>query len=447
MKKRKLIIFVVIVALLMSMAACANNGDADTPDPPANGNGDEGAAVEEPAPADPGADPDVVTLLAIMGNGGHTTIVERFNETHDHIQIELDNLSAGWEEVATKKITMVAAGMGPDITTVSTSYYPQFVAQGLLMDITDFIAENVDPDEVYWDVIQNLHVDGRLYGLPISVFSLMVYYNRDMFEEAGITPPSLDWNDTWTFDDFREIATQLSHGEGLDRVYGGWVQYQLERTAAFLFPLGLDYWGDDLFPQFDNQQIRDIHEILYEMVHVDRVIPDAATTMTIPVAQLFADGRLGMFMTGTWSHPQIVESGINFGILPTPGGVTVSYVDVYIPYVNSQVPDATREVMLWLISEEPSSIKYQEFTWGPQICRAATANNMDILFQGLTDEEKEAVFLSLDHNRPLTVFPEWAEFLAASLLPVSELMGIGEYTVDQGFDRLQREALSILGFD
>jgi len=268
-----------------------------------------------------------------------------------------------------------------------------------------------------------------------------------MFEEAGITPPSLDWNHTWTLDEFRDIASRLTHGEGLNRVYGGWVQYQLERTAAFLFPLGLDYWGDDLFPQFDHRQIRDIHEILYEMMHVDRVMPDNSTTMTVPIAQLFADERLGMMLNGTWMHPAIVESGINFGVLPTPGGVTVSYVDVYIPYLNSAVPDATKEVMLWLISEEPSAIKYQEFTWGPQVNRAATDNNMDILFQGLTLEEKQMIFASLDHNRPLTVFPQWAEFLQASLLPISELMGIGEYTVDEGFDRLQQEALTILGLN
>ena len=411
------------------LASCAQGGGVAGP----------GAAPGQPEVVE-------VTLLTIMGNGGHTTIVERFNETHDHIQIDLDNVSATWEDVATKKITMVAGGMGPDITTVSTSFYPQFAAQGMLMDITDFIEENVNRDEFYWNVIENLYIDGRLFGLPISVFSLMVYYNRDMFAEAGIEPPSLDWNNTWTMEDFRDIATRLTHGEGMSRVYGGWVQFQLERTAAFMFPEGLDYWGDNLFPQFDNPRTREIHEILYEMMHVDRVMPDGATTMTVPIAQLFADGRLGMMLNGTWMHPQIAESDINFGILPTPGGVTVSYVDVYIAYINSRVPDATKEVMLWLIGEEPSSIKYQEFTWGPQVNRAATINNMDILFQGLNQDEKDAIFNSLIHNRPLTVFPEWAEFLVASLLPVSQLMAIGEYTVDQGFDRLQQEAMAILGF-
>lgn len=395
-----------------------------------------------------GADADVKTvkLLAISGNGGHNTIVEHFNATHSDVQIELDNTAATWEDASTKLITLIAADMSPDITTVSTSFYPQFAAQGLLMDISEYVEANINKDEYYWNVIQALYRDGKLYGLPISVYTLMCYYNKDMFEAAGITPPSLDWNDTWTMEEWREIGTKLSSGEGIDRIYGAWIEYQLERTACFLFPQELDYWGEDLYPQFDNQQIRDIHEDLYTMMHEEKIMPDSATTKTTSTTQLFADGKLGMMITGTWSHPDIAQSGINYGVLPTPGGKTVGYVDVYIPIAASKVPEETKQVMMWLIGEEPSNIKYEEYTWGPQINRAATEKNQDIMFAGLTAEEKQCIFESLDHNKPLTVFDKWAEFLVASLLPVSEMMGIGEYTVDEGFDVLQEEALAILGY-
>lgn len=392
------------------------------------------------------AEATTVKLLTISGNGGHTTIVERFNETHEDIQIELDSTAATWEDVSTKLITLIAADMAPDITTVSTSYYPQFAAQGLLMDITDYVEQNINKDEYYWQVIQDLYRDDTLYGLPISVYTLVCYYNKDMFEAAGITAPSLDWQDTWTMEEWREIGEKLTSGDGLDRIYGAWVEYQLERTACFLFPNGLDYWGENLYPQFDNEEIRQIHEELYTMMHTDKIMPDSATTKTTSTTQLFADGKLAMYITGTWSHTDIAQSGINYGVLPTPGGTTVGYVDVYIPTAASKVPEETKEVMMWLIGEEASAIKYQEYTWGPQINRAATENNMDLMFAGLTPEEKQCIFDSLDNNKPLTVFDKWAEFLSASLLPISEMMGIGEYTVEEGFDLLQEEALAILGY-
>ncbi len=386
-----------------------------------------------------------VKMLAISGNGGHDTIVKRFNETHTDIQIELDNTASTWEDASTKLITLIAADMGPDITTVSTSFYPQFASQGLLMDMTEYVEANVNKDEYYWNVIEGLYRDGKLYGLPISVYTLMCYYNKDMFEAAGLEVPSLDWTNTWTMEQWAEYGAKLSSGEGLERVYGAWIEYQLERTACMLFPKGLDYWGENLNPQFDNPEIRAIHEDLYKMMHTDKIMPDSATTKTTSTAQLFADAKLAMTITGTWSHPDFAQSDINYGVLPTPGGTTVGYVDVYIPLAASKEPEATKEVMVWLIGEEPSTIKYQEYTWGPQINRAATEKNMDIMFKGLTAEEKNCIFESLDHNKPLTVFDKWAEFLVASLLPISEMMGIGEYTVDEGFDLLQEEALAILG--
>lgn len=392
-----------------------------------------------------GKDPVVIKLLTFSANGGHETIVKRFNETHDDIQIELDNSAATWEDIGTKLITMSAAGMAPDIATVSTSYYPQFAAQNMLLDITDYVEQNLNKDEYYWNVIEGLYRDGKLYGLPISIYTLMCYYNRDMFEAAGIQTPSLDWTKTWTMDEWAEIGAKLSSGEGLDRIYGAWIEFQLERTACFLFPRGLDYWGENLYPQFDNPDIRAIHEKLYTMMHTDKIMPDSATTKTTSTAQLFADGKLGMYITGTWSHPEIAESGVNYGILPTPDGTSVGYVDVYIPLAATKHPEETKEVMLWLIGEEASSIKYEEFTWGPQVNRAATEKNMDIMFAGLTSEEKQSIFDSLEHSRPLTVFDKWAEFLTASLLPIFEMMGIGEYTVEEGFDLLQEEALLITG--
>ncbi|MDR2657084.1 MAG: hypothetical protein LBB86_04585, partial [Oscillospiraceae bacterium] len=64
----------------------------------------------------------------------------------------------------------------------------------------------------------------------------------------------------------------------------------------------------------------------------------------------------------------------------------------------------------------------------------------------LTPDEKQCIFDSLDNCKPLTVFDKWAEFLSASLLPASEMMSIGEYTVDEGFDQLQEEANDLLGY-
>lgn len=398
----------------------------------------------------PALSSDEVTVVKILATSHtlkiHEELAARFNETHDHIKIEVDGSASGWDGVSTKLITMLAGGEEVDIATVSTSYYPQFVALGQLLDITDHAEATYSEDEYYWSVFDGLRVDGRIYGVPLSVYTLLNYVNKTMYDAAGKPYPSTKWGkDAWTYEDWKQTAYDLSYGEGLDRVYGAFIEYQLERTAAFLFPEGLNYWGENLDPQFDNERIREIHKEVYKMLHEDKVIPDPSMVDTAGMVQLFADRKVANFITGTWNHSKIYKSGVQFGVSATPGGVTVGYVDVYIPLKTTKHPEATLEVLDYLISYDATMYKYANNELGPQVNKRATIDSGENSFAGLTQEERECVFAALENSRPLTVFPEWAEFLSNSLLPISNLMRYAEYTVDEGFDQLQEEALAILG--
>jgi multiple sugar transport system substrate-binding protein len=393
-------------------------------------------------------DVTVVKLLAAAHTGEvHQALAEQFNAAHDNIKIEVDASASGWDGVSTKLITMLAGGEDVDIATVSTSYYPQFAALGQLLDITQHAEAAYPEDEYYASVFDGLMYEGKLYGVPISIYTLINYYNKDLYDAKGAAYPSTAWGkDAWTFEDWKKTAYDMSEGEGLDRTFGAWIEYQLERTACFMFPDNMNYWGEDYYPQFDNADIRALHEDLYTMLHTDLVIPDASMVDTTGLAQLFADGKVANFITGTWDHATIYSSGVNFGASATPGGTTVGYVDVYIPLNSTKHPEATLAVLDYLIGYDACMYKYENNELGPQVNKKATEDSKEKCFAGLTEEERDCIFASLDNCVPLTVFPKWAEFLSDSLLPISSLMEYGEYTVDEGFDELQQQALTLLGF-
>lgn len=373
-------------------------------------------------------------------------LFEPFHASQDEIRVEVDATASGWDGVATKLITMLAGGEEVDIAAVSTSYYPQFVELNQLLDITDHARETYSEEEYYWSVFDGLMIDDHLYGVPISIYTLVNYFNKDMYDAAGVPYPSTKWGkDAWTFEDWKNTANQLTKGDGLDRQYGVWIEYQLERTACFLFSEGLNYWADDLTPQFDNARIREVHEDLYKMVHTDKTMPNSELVNTTGMDQLFADGKVANYIQGTWSHNSIFESGANFGVSATPGGTTVGYVDVYIPTATTKHPEATMAVLDYLISYDACVIKYENNRLGPQVNRRATEDCKDKSFAGLTPEEVQCIFDSLDNCKPLTVFPEWGEFLSDSLLPASNMMAVGESTVDEAFDKLQADAKALLG--
>jgi len=397
------------------------------------------------------AEGDGPTIVHVLVPAHHDKItgmmVEAFNASHDDIQVEYDASAVGWDGVSTKLITMLAGGEEVDIACVSTSYYPQFVDLKQVLDITEHAEANYSEEEYYWSVFDGLKVDGRLYGVPSSIYTLVNYYNKDYYDEAGIEYPSLEWGEgAWTFEDWADIARKMSHGEGMDRVYGAWIEYQLERTACFLFPEGLNYWGEDLKPQFDNEEIRAIHETVYSMLHDENVIPDNDLVSTAGASQLFADGVVANYINGTWEHSAVAAADFRLGVCPTPGGVTVGYVDVYIPIATTKHEEATLTVLDYFIGYDACVMKYQNNELGPQVNKKATEDCKDSCFSGLEPEEVDCIFDSLANCIPLTVFPQWAEFLEEYLLPVSTLLRTGEYTVDEGFDELQQDANELLGF-
>ena len=395
-----------------------------------------------------GSEPTVIHLLVPAHHDKITgMMVEAFNASHDDIQVEYDASAVGWDGVSTKLITMLAGGEDVDIACVSTSYYPQFVDLNQVYDITEHAEQNYSEDEYYWSVFDGLKVDGHLYGVPSSIYTLVNYYNKDAYDEAGLEYPPMEWGEgAWTFEEWADTARALTHGEGLDRQYGAWIEYQLERTACFLFPKGLNYWGENLEPQFDNEEIRAIHETVYSLLHDEHVIPDNDLVSTAGASQLFVDGSVINYINGTWEHSAVATADFNLGVCPTPGGVTVGYVDVYIPMAGTKHPDEMLTVLDYLIGYDACVMKYTNNELGPQVNKKATEDCKANCFSGLSPEEVDCIFASLDNCIPLTVFPQWAEFLEEYLLPASTLMRTGEYTVTEGFDELQQDAKDLLGF-
>ena len=181
------------------------------------------------------------TVVKIMIPSDHLAITEllaeNFNASRDDIKIEVDATASGWDGVATKLITMLAGGEEVDIAAVSTSYYPQFAELGQLLDITEHAKSTYSEEEYYWSVFNGLMIEDKLYGVPISIYTLINYFNKDLYDAKGIAYPSTSWEEgVWSFEDWQKIARDISEGEGLDRIYGAWVDFQLERTACFIFP-------------------------------------------------------------------------------------------------------------------------------------------------------------------------------------------------------------------
>jgi multiple sugar transport system substrate-binding protein len=141
---------------------------------------------------------------------GLQMIVDAFNAEHSDVQAELVQV-VGNETDTTKLMTAVRGGTGPDVYMLDRFIVAQRAAEGVLQDLTEFIAGE-DLSEVYipfaW---AEANFGGAAYALPFDTDARALYYNKGMLEEAGIDPAELDvTNGPITFARLAEIANQLN---------------------------------------------------------------------------------------------------------------------------------------------------------------------------------------------------------------------------------------------
>lgn len=95
-------------------------------------------------------------------------------------------------------VAQIAAGDPPDLGLFAESQLPMMIANGYLVDVSDVVA-SLD-DEAYFKNTWKgtAYRDGKYYGIPPGVYHMVMYYNKDLFDKAGLPYPSAKWDDSLT---------------------------------------------------------------------------------------------------------------------------------------------------------------------------------------------------------------------------------------------------------
>jgi multiple sugar transport system substrate-binding protein len=173
-------------------------------------------------------------------------------EEHPNWDIQLEQTPQ--DGIVEKTNTQIASGDLPDVLEVQGLFAQPWIRQGAFASLDDYSEDDdFDVDEFYSAALDQFRWDGQLYGIPNIVAPDLVFLNLDMFEAAGVEPPS----DDWTMDDLQSLALQLTlDGEGRnanDPDFDGSnvVQWGLSVTPNniwsrhYLLPFGADPCGNE----------------------------------------------------------------------------------------------------------------------------------------------------------------------------------------------------------
>lgn len=171
-------------------------------------------------------------------------IFDQFEKENPGIQVEIQSTSS-WSEQRTKLMTAIAAGGGPDVFTQDFTSFPTYAAKGIMENLDPYLAEDPTIDlSMFFDPLAKgcQVIEGRTYGLPIMAVLMVLFYNKDLFQQAGIAAPPE------TMEGFRSTGMRLKNlGDGI----WGFASFSKVKIAAhewmcdYLYPAGGTLMNED----------------------------------------------------------------------------------------------------------------------------------------------------------------------------------------------------------
>ena len=155
-----------------------------------------------------------------------------------------------------------------DVLLVDEFLMPEVTRAGYALDLTPLISADsfLNPNDFYSAVWESFMWDGGMWALPIASQPLLVDFNIEAFDEAGLSYP----NQIWLLDDFAFAVRELTqYDENGEVTLPGMLLSNIERTALFRAILGTGFYDNSTFPDtpnLDNPQLADLIDLWTELV-------------------------------------------------------------------------------------------------------------------------------------------------------------------------------------
>ncbi|WP_217596735.1 sugar ABC transporter substrate-binding protein [Cohnella sp. GbtcB17] len=286
------------------LAGCGSNGND-------NASGSAGASG-----AAPSAEKATIKFMFWSDSASQSMYEElkaKFEEENPNIKVDfLTNDANTYNE----KLTVTLTG-GGDVDAFAfkdmPSYY-KLASTGRIAELDDEVSANADAFKSVSQYFDNVKIDGKLYGLPFRNDGWAVYYNKNLFDAAGVPYP----DDDLTWDEYFELAKKMTKGEGQDKIWGSFMPNWAQTWYAAGVQQGASLYADDLSPFLKGLEDR---KALTDSGAQASIAENTATNAHYRTA--FLTGKVAMVYTGTW-FPGMLEQDKKDGKLNFEWGMTYS---------------------------------------------------------------------------------------------------------------------------
>jgi multiple sugar transport system substrate-binding protein len=317
----------------------------------------ESSAAPSPAPSDAGyTGPEATITYSIWGDPqeikNQQAIVDAFHATTPKITVKVT--VSDWDPYWDKLQTSIAGGDAPDVFAMDGPLFPDYQTRDVLLDLKPFIdRDGYDLGQLADQAVSDFKTPDGQFGVPRDLNVVALYYNKKMFDTAGLPYP----DDTWDWAKLTEVAKKLTI-KGADGKTKQWGFYT-ETTDME------NYWselvwqnGGDIISAdhktslVGSDQAAGGLQFLQDLIWKHKVMPDASITDALGDA--FEQGQAAMEANGSWLVATHQAAGLDFGIAPLPKGPAGQATSINptgaVVYKGTKSPEAAWAFVKYLAS-------------------------------------------------------------------------------------------------
>jgi len=358
-------------------------------------------------------------------------LCSEFEKAHPNLKVEVQNEPG--DRAMEKLQERVAAGNPPDVMSIHGAYFMPMAANGSLLDLDPLIKEDASFDlpDFYPGLVEQCRYQGKLYSLPRYTSVYVLFYNKDLFDAAGVKYP----DDALTWDDYLAAAKQLTVNspDPAKRRYGCVIDFWGARIYPWIWSAG----GEILDQSqkvclLDQPATQEALQFLVDLRLKYDVCPPTTMADKKQNIAMFTGGKVAMFQTGAWDIQNMKDvKTLRWAVAPLPKRkkhATLLGMENYAIAAGTKHPQEAWELFKFLLDKKAQGVMATKLEKQPS--RQSVASDV-FLKQPDAGYDRKVFVEALSYAHVAPNVADWdrvSHFIQEQL----DLMWMGKTSVKEG---------------
>lgn len=334
-------------------------------------------------------------------------LLESFESKYPDINVKYEPISGNYMQ---KIQTMLAAGNAPDVFYLDSSEAPTLMSTGALQPIDQYIEESdFNLDDFFDSLLNGFTWEGNVYGLPKDVSTLALFYNKELFDEAGVEYP----DQSWTWQDYisaGEKITKDTDGDGKIDQWGMVLTSSLSRFLPFVYQNEGKFIDVEERKMVAGENTLEALEFYSDLKNEHEIATTPSGVGAQWLGDALAKGNVGMVLTGNWTIPYMENNApkVEYGTAVLPKKeqrATLAFTVAYVIPKQSDKKEAAWKLLSYLTGKKGMT------KWTNLGLALPTRHSVTEDFKYQDDPLRQALMSGIDNAHPWQFAPGFGPVL------------------------------------